>query len=494
MPDMVAFDRLPLIVALVVYLILQFAIAFIASRTIKVEADYFVAGRKLGTYAVAMSVFATWFGAESVMGSSGAVAAEGLAGGRADPFGYTICLLAMATFIAFKMREAGVITFVDFFRQRFGVTANWLAALLTIPTSIIWASAQLLAMGQIVGEVTGLETNIGLLIGATVIIVYTTVGGLLGDVITDIVQGTILIVSLLILLLVVLVSHQFPLDLIRPEQLTMIALGDDGQPQSLLATLDAWMVPILGSLVAQEAISRFLGARTPSVARMGCYWAAGIYLVIGSVPVLLGLLGTAVGFEATDQDRFLPQLASQYLDPIMYVVLMGAIVSAILSTVDTTLLAVSAIATRNIVEPLVPNLTEVGKVRVGRALTASAGLIALAFAASGQGIKDLVEIASSFGSSGILVALMFGLHTKFGDERAAVAALATGGIISILGDGVIATVASWFIGADAAGELPAWTQGFEGGYVFSVLGALAAYLSVAFTTATKRPAEATAGS
>lgn len=420
-------DRWILTTALAGYLIVQFGIAYIASRTIKVEADYFVAGRRLGVFAVAMSVFATWFGAESVMGSSGAIAAEGLAGGRADPFGYTLCLLAMATFIAYKMREAGVITFVDFFRERFGATANWLAAMLTIPTSIIWASAQLLAMGQIVAEVTGFDTSVGLMIGATVIIIYTTVGGLLGDVITDIVQGSILIVSLFILLIVVLVSHQFPISAIKPEQLTFIGMGDDGQPQSLLATLDAWMVPILGSLVAQEAISRFLGARTPSVARVGCYWAAGIYLVVGSVPVLLGLLGTAVGFQASDQDSYLPQLASQYLDPILYVVLMGAIVSAILSTVDTTLLAVSAIATRNIVERVVSDLSERAKVNVGRALTASAGLIALAFAASGENIKGLVEIASSFGSSGILVALLFGLHTKFGDERAAVAALVTGG-------------------------------------------------------------------
>jgi len=58
--------------ALVIYLILQFGIAWVASRTIKVEADYFLAGRKLGVFAIAMSVFATWFGAESVMGSSGA--------------------------------------------------------------------------------------------------------------------------------------------------------------------------------------------------------------------------------------------------------------------------------------------------------------------------------------------------------------------------------------------------------------------------------------
>lgn len=211
--------------------------------------------------------------------------------------------------------------------------------------------------------------------------------------------------------------------------------------------------------------------------------------MVGSVPVLLGLLGTAVGFQASDQDSYLPQLASQYLDPILYVVLMGAIVSAILSTVDTTLLAVSAIATRNIVERVVPDLSERAKVNVGRALTASAGLVALAFAASGENIKGLVEIASSFGSSGILVALLFGLHTKFGDERAAVAALVTGGGISVLGDGVPATIAGWFIGADAAGGLPAWMQGFEGGYVFSVIGALVAYVGVAALAKPRQPVE-----
>ena len=70
----------------------------------------------------------------------------------------------MATFLAFKMREAGVMTFVDFFRQRFGADANWLAAMLSIPTSVIWASAQLLAMGEIiVSEVTTLDLTMGLL-------------------------------------------------------------------------------------------------------------------------------------------------------------------------------------------------------------------------------------------------------------------------------------------------------------------------------------------
>ena len=67
----------------------------------------------------------------------------------------------------------------------------------------------------------------------------------------------------------------------------------------------------------------------------------------------------------------------------------------------------------------------------------------------------------------------------------------TGGTISVLGDGVPATVAGWFIGADVAAGLPGWMQGFEGGYIFSVIGALIAYVGVAMLVKPQRPIEAT---
>ena len=474
--------------ALLAYIVLQFTIAFFASRFIKVEADYFVAGRRLGALAVGMSVFATWFGAEAVVGASGSVAEQGLAGGSADPFGYTLCLLAMATFLAYKLREAGVMTFVDFFRQRFGPTANTIAAALSIPTSLFWASAQLLALGYIVSEVTGLDLTMSLGVATVVIVAYTAVGGLLGDVITDIVQGSVLIIGLVVLLIAVFASHDFSLANIRPEQLSFVALDDNGAPMSLLATLNTWMIPVVGSLVAQEAIARFLGATSPSVARTGCYIAAGLYLVVGSIPVIIGLLGSAAGFVPDgDADQFLPQLAQRYLDPVLYVIVMGALVSAILSTVDTTLLAISAVATRNLVEPAVPDLSETNRVRVGRLITAATGVIAFVIAASGESIQGLVEIASSFGSAGIVVALLFGLHSKLGDERAAVAALVTGAAMSFFGDGVVAWGYGLFAGEDAAAALPWYFQGNEeSGYVFAVLGALIAYVAVAGLTNRRR--------
>ncbi len=467
-----------MIFALAAYIILQFAIALWASRYVNSEADYFVAGRRFGLLMVGVSVFATWFGAETVMGASGAIAEEGLAGGRADPFGYTLCLIGMALFLAYKLRDAGVMTFPDFFEQRFGARAEVTAAILTIPTSIIWASAQLLAMGQIISETAVISLNIALFGGAVIIIAYTTIGGLLGDAMTDMVQGAVMMVGLLILLITILVSGDFSFARITPDQLSLFTYDEDGTRESWLSALDTWMVPILGSLVAQEAISRFLGAKTASIARKGCFLAAALYLVFGSIPLMIGLLGHSAGFEAGSTDSYLPELAKQYLSPVMYILLMGAIISAILSTVDTTLLAVSAIAQRNLIDPIARDLAEPRKLMLGRSLTLMAGLMAYAIAASGETIKGLVEIASSFGSAGIVVALLIGLHSGYGREKAALAALFAGALLSFLGYGMPA----WFIGLfdDAAAEaMPVWTQGYEGSFVISVLGALGAYVGVA---------------
>lgn len=467
-----------MIYALAAYIILQFAIALWASRFVNSEADYFVAGRRFGLLMVGVSVFATWFGAETVMGASGAIADEGLAGGRADPFGYTICLIGMALFLAYKLREAGVMTFPDFMETRFGPRAEVITALLTIPTSIIWASAQLLAMGQILSETAAISLNIALFGGAVLIIAYTTIGGLLGDALTDMLQGAVMMIGLTVLLIVLLASGDFSFSQIQPEQLTWIATDEEGNPESWLSALDTWMVPILGSLVAQEAISRFLGAKSASIARKGCFLAAGLYIVFGSVPLIIGLLGHSAGFEASSTDSYLPELAREYLSPIMYILLMGAIISAILSTVDTTLLAVSAIASRNLIEPIARDLPEPRKLMLGRSLTLLSGLMAYAIAASGETIKGLVEIASSFGSAGIVVALMIGLHSGYGREKAALAALFAGAALSFLGYGM----PSWFVGLfdEAAAEaMPGWTQGYEGSFVISVVAALAAYVGFA---------------
>ena len=442
---------IPYVLAL--YVLLQLGIAAIASRYVRTEADYLLAGRRLGVGVAAVSLFATWFGAETVIGSSGAVAAEGLSGGRADPFGYTACLLLMALLLAGRMRARNYVTLGDFFRDRFGAHAEKLAVVIMIPTSLIWAAAQILAFASILAVVTSLPLSFSLIFTVVILVVYSSLGGMIGDVMTDLVQGGIVILGLATLLWLVLAEAGGPgaaLASLTADQLQFLARGE-----SALAQIDGWMIPILGSLVAQEAVSRLLATRSAPVARRACFVAAGLYITVGSMPVVIGLVGGHLATPVAGGDAFLPALALEVMPPLLYVVFLGALISAILSTIDSALIAVTALAGHNILVPLFPGLGERARTRIERAIAVVAGVFCYFIAVGGDSIFALVELASSFGSGGLLVCVLIGTYSRFGGAGAALVTLLVGMGLTLLGTFVFA---------------------FEAPYLTSVAGCVTAYV------------------
>lgn len=113
---------------MLLYIAAQIGIGAWLYQRIKTDNDYFLAGKRLGLLLCSVSVFATWFGAETCIGSSGAVYAEGLSGSRVDPFGYTICLLGMGLFFAARLYLTGATTLADYHRARFGPVVERLSA------------------------------------------------------------------------------------------------------------------------------------------------------------------------------------------------------------------------------------------------------------------------------------------------------------------------------------------------------------------------------
>lgn len=410
--------------AVVGYMLVQFLIGVWVSRRIHNESDYLVAGRSLGVGLATFSLFATWFGAETVMGSSAAVAEQGLAGSRADPFGYTMCLVLMACFLAFRMRAEGFLTLGDYFRKRFNHRVELLAVLIYIPSSVFWSAAQLLAFGIILNLVTDMPITYSILGAGVIVIGYTMLGGLLGDVYTDFVQGIVLIGGLVMLLCVVFMKAggvSAGLGMIEPAQLSLVAPGE-----SVWSRLDTWMIPILGSLVSQEALSRVFATRSPQVARRASFAASGLYLTVGLIPVLIALIGSHFDSALDHRDQFLPQLAHELLPGWAYVIFIGALLSAILSTVDSTMLSVSSLMSHNIIGPLFPRWSERQKLLSARLCVVVSGMVAVLLALSGDNIYALVESASSFGSAGIFATVIIGLYWRGGGVRAATAALLTG--------------------------------------------------------------------
>jgi Na+/proline symporter len=445
-----------LLVAILGYVLVQFAIGAWVSRRMSSEADYILAGRRLGVSLITFSVFATYFGAEAIVASGGAVYESGLTGALVDPFGYAAAIILVGVLFARALWSRGLTTFADLFRHRYSAGVERLVVVVLVPGSVIWAAAQVRAFGQIMSANSGLGLVPAITLAAVLVAAYSVVGGLLADAITDAIQGVAVVVGLILLGAIVAVHvGGVPAGLARlaPEQFRLLR-PDFG----LLDTLEQLAIPVCGTVVAVELISRFLGARTAEVAGLGTVLGGAIYLVVGLIPVFLGLMAPHSIGKIQDSEQIVPRLAEVFLPGMLYVAFVGAIISAILSAVHAALHAPASQISHNIVVRLVPGITDRGKLWSVRLTVMALSVVAYLLSVTSQRIHDLVETASAFGSAGVFVTALFALFTRFGGAASAYASVAAGMLV-------------WAVGKYAAGLATP--------YLLGLLAASIAYVGVA---------------
>lgn len=440
-----------ILASILVYIVLQLVIAFAFTRKPQSEADYVLAGRRLGPWLATFSVFATWFGAETCIGATAETYSHGLAGATTDPFGYAAGLLLMGLLFAATLWRRGLMTFADLFRQRYGSGVERLATLMMIPSGLLWAAAQIRAMGQVLASVSELGILTAITLAALVVIIYTAFGGMWADAVTDLVQGVVLILGVCGLGLIFFLNGGGEALQAQPaDRLDVFA------EQGRLEWLENFMMPVLSTVAASELVSRVLSVRSPQLARNTTIAAAFLYLAIGLIPVLLGLGAAHVIGSDVDPEQVLSKYAREVLPLPLYVLLLGALVSAILSTLSGVLLVAGSLAAHNLLLRHRAGLGERTKLRVNRAAVVVFGVVAYALALSSESIYELVQASSGFGSAGILVIMLFSLWApRLGGRLSATAAL-------------LASLAV-YLGGSA----------FDWSYPFlsSVLAALAAYLA-----------------
>jgi SSS family transporter len=403
---------------ILIYIAIQLTIGFWVSRYIHTEQDYLLAGRSLGMGLGTFTIFATWFGAESCIGSSGAIYEGGISGGSADPFGFGLCLILMGLFFAIPLWKRKLTTLADLFRQRYSISVERMAVVMMIPTTVMWAAAQIRAFGQVLSASSSLDVTLAITIAAAIVIVYTVAGGLLADAITDALQGSILIIGLLVLFVAIWVQEP---DLgstfaqIPAERWNLWGPSDE----PLLSKLNTWAIPLCGSVVAQELVARVIATKSPETARKASLTAGTMYIMVGLIPASIGLLGAELMPNMSVPEQILPTIAMTYLPTIGYIIFAGALISAILSTVDSALLVASSLVSHNLVQSVRPGMKESGKVLAARIGVVVFGIIAYTIAIFAEGIYDLVVEAASFGTAGIFTLVVFGLFTQRGGSLSA---------------------------------------------------------------------------
>src|SRR3569832_286635 len=190
-----------LITFVVLYLVGTLAIGVWAGTRIKNTADFAIAGRSLPLIMVVTTTFATWFGAETVMGIPAKFVQGGLNAVVEDPFGAGTCLILVGLFFAARLYKQNLLTIGDFYRQRFGRGVEVFCSLTIILSYLGWVAAQITALGLVFNVLTNgaMSETAGMIVGTMAVLVYVVSGGFLAVAWTDFIQMIVLVIGLTII-------------------------------------------------------------------------------------------------------------------------------------------------------------------------------------------------------------------------------------------------------------------------------------------------------
>ncbi|MBN2643614.1 MAG: sodium:solute symporter family protein [Victivallales bacterium] len=341
-----------LIFGIIFYVAGMLFIGWWAGRRVKGMSDFLVAGRRLPMWMAFATLLATWFGAGSSMGVCGTVYSDGLPGIISDPFAAALSLILAGLFFVGVLRRLRLLTITDVIERRFGKWAGVYASAWMIPVYVGWLGAQILGIGKILNLLTDIDPTWGTVLGAFIVLVYTAIGGMWAVTLTDVVQVTLIILGLF-LIVPSAVNQCGGLNVVfgsvQSEHLSL--MPTEYSWNSMVAYAGQWCIMGLGCIVGQDLVQRSLASRTDKIASRSAVLAGVAYMALCFVPITIGFSGRILFPDLQDTEALLPLLAGKVLHPVAFTIFLSALVSAIMSSADSSLLACSSLTVNNLVRP-----------------------------------------------------------------------------------------------------------------------------------------------
>jgi len=418
-----------LLLSIIVYLILTVAIGYWASRKVKTSGDFMLAGRSLPLLLSSSALFATWFGSETVFGASSEFLKGGLYSVIEDPFGAALCLVLFGLFFARKLYTMNLLTLGDFFKIRFGKQTEVVASIFLAPPYVGYIAAQLVAMGLILNVVTGLEVWQGVVISAIVVTFYTYVGGMWAISVTDFIQSIIIIGGLLVLAIILAQKAggvSIVINEVKPGTFRFFPKADF---KEIVIYGAAWSVLGLGSIPSQDVFQRVMSSNSVNTAVRSCYIAAGLYLTVAMIPLFISLCVRHLypEFINGDAQLALPTMVLSHATMPVQILFFGSLLSAIMSTTSSAILAPAAIFSENLIKPLTRHrYSDKELLTITRVSVLGFSVIATVMACVRTNIYELVGESSILSLVSLFAPLVLGLYWKRASSAGALLAMVSG--------------------------------------------------------------------
>lgn len=420
----------------IVYLLISVSIGLLAATRVHNTKDFAIAGRSLPVPIVMATVFATWFGAEAVMGISATFVKEGLRGVVADPFGSSLCLVLAGLFFAPRFYRLNLLTVGDYYRLRYDRRVEVLCTLCIVASYLGWVAAQFKVLGLVLNVVTegAVSQTLGMVLGALIVLVYTTFGGMFSVAILDFVQLSVIVGGLLYIANVlgdltggvgVVVRHA--------QQAGKLEFFPPASLNAWIPFVGAGVTMMLGSIPQQDVFQRITSAKNERTAVRGSLMGAALYFAFCFVPMYIAysaLLIDPTKFGTLLERDFqlvLPTLIVEHTPVFAQVMFFGAVLSAVMSCSSATLLAPSVILSENVIRGAMPRMDEKGLLTTMRIVLVCFAFVVLTIAlSSDSSIYKLVVNTYKVTLVAAFVPLCAGLFWKRATSGGAVCAIAAG--------------------------------------------------------------------
>lgn len=426
-----------LITFVVAYLAVTITIGLIAARRVKDSKDFVVAGRSLPLYMNVACVFATWFGAETVLSVSATFAKDGLRGVPGDPFGASVCLVLAALLFARLFYRMNLLTIGDFYKHRYGKGVEVLTSVSITLSYLGWTSAQLTALGLVIYVLSGgaLELNTAIMVGAAVVLVYTVFGGMWSVAFTDLFQTVVIVIGLTLVALLVGDLAGGPAKVISQAAADgKLAFWPD-DAAGWWAMAGAFFAFAFGSIPQQDVFQRMTSAKDEKTAVRGTLIGGLAYFVFAFVPIYIAYSAVVAdpalaklfsGDDAREIQRILPDLVLGKMPLWAQVMFFGALLSAILSTASGALLAPTSLFTENVLRPFV-RMGDRQFLITLRIVLVTFSAAALLFALNSKStMYEMVQNAYNVTLTGAFVPLLAGAYWKRATTQGALFSIVLG--------------------------------------------------------------------
>ncbi|WP_200816534.1 sodium:solute symporter family protein [Halobacillus sp. Marseille-P3879] len=398
------------IAMIVFYALVYYVGAFYATKKSNSLSDMMVAKRSIPLGVAMFTMAATWVGGGYVNGTAEFTYSDGLVWAQA-PWGYALSLIIGGIFYARKMRRYEFMTILDPLHQRFG---KKMAGVLYIPAllgEMFWSAAILTALGTTFGTILNIDFTTSIILSGIIAIAYTVAGGMWAVAYTDVFQMAVLLIGLMLVI-------PFTLGHVGGIESAWGSYSSEmGTYSNLFPPLDGWNDPdwgnyywnwidyalllIFGGIAWQVYFQRVLSAKNEKTA-MWLSITAGVICIIAAIPaVIIGVVGynidwAGMGLPSPENASVVLPHVLRYLTPeLISAIGLGALAAAVMSSMDSSILSASSMASWNIYRPLInPKASQDKLKKVIKRTIIIVGVGAMIIALNVQSVYTLWYLAS----------------------------------------------------------------------------------------------------